>query len=128
MAAVRLPGVAAVVPELPAASAARRRAGEPITLPKRLLLRLGGGDATSVVSSNLGVVNPAASRPEGTDAEYFAMKIVYPGMTEAMMRRFGGAVFPLGNSTQTCLCLGHCLSAGPSQSRMTFCGNIFRAS
>jgi diacylglycerol O-acyltransferase / wax synthase len=48
------------------------------------------GSATSVVSSNLGVINPAASRPDGTDADYFAVKLLYPGVTKAMVYRFGG--------------------------------------
>jgi diacylglycerol O-acyltransferase len=64
-------------------------------VPRRLLLRLGGSDATSVSSSNLGVVNSAASRPDGTDADYFAMKNVYRGMTKAMMYRLGGLQFLL---------------------------------
>ena len=51
--------------------------------------RIAGG-ATSVVSPTVGVVDPAASRPDGTDADYFAMKILYPGGTEEMMHRFGG--------------------------------------
>jgi hypothetical protein len=59
-------------------------------VPKQLLLRLAGSDATSVSSSNLGVVNSAASRPDGTDADYFAIKVIYRGMTKAMMHRLGG--------------------------------------
>jgi diacylglycerol O-acyltransferase len=58
-------------------------------LPTRLLRRFGGGSTTPVVSSNLGVVNPAASRADGTDADYFAMKWLYPCMTKAMADRFG---------------------------------------
>ncbi len=64
--------------------------------PKRLRLRVGGGRATSAVaSSNLGVINPAASRPDGTDADYFAMKWLCPGVTKAMMHRLGGVQFLL---------------------------------
>jgi diacylglycerol O-acyltransferase len=59
-------------------------------LPKRLLRRIGGGSTTPVVSSNLGVVNPAAARPDGTDADYFAMKWLYQGVTKAMAERSGG--------------------------------------
>jgi hypothetical protein len=36
------------------------------------------------------VLNPAGSRPDGTDADYFAMKVLYRGVTKAMMHRFGG--------------------------------------
>jgi diacylglycerol O-acyltransferase len=57
-------------------------------LPKRLVKV--AGSATSVVSSNLGVINPAAGRPDGTDADYFAVQNVYRGMTKAMVHRFGG--------------------------------------
>ncbi len=57
-------------------------------LPKRLV-RVAGSE-TSVVSSNLGVVDAAASRPDGTDADYFAVKLLYPGVTKAMAHRFGG--------------------------------------
>jgi diacylglycerol O-acyltransferase / wax synthase len=58
-------------------------------LPKRLV-KVGGGSATTVDSSNLGVINPAASRPDGTDADYFAVKVLYPGATKSMVHRFGG--------------------------------------
>jgi len=50
------------------------------------------GSATSVVSSNLGSVNPATNRPDGTDADYFAMKSLYPGMTKVTMHRAGGVL------------------------------------
>jgi diacylglycerol O-acyltransferase len=64
-------------------------------LPKRLfrrMVRVAAGSATSVVSSNLGSVNPATNRPDGTDADYFAMKSLYPGMTKATMHRTGGVL------------------------------------
>jgi diacylglycerol O-acyltransferase len=64
-------------------------------LPKRLfrrMVRVATGSATSVVSSNLGSVNPATNRPDGTDADYFAMKSLYPGMTKATMHRTGGVL------------------------------------
>jgi hypothetical protein len=41
--------------------------------------------ATSVGSSNLGAVNPAAQRPDGTDADHFVMKSLSVGVTKAMM-------------------------------------------
>ena len=62
-------------------------------LPKRVVRRMvsvaTGGAATST-SSNLGTVNPAVNRPDGTDADYFAMKSLYPGMTKSTMQRTGG--------------------------------------
>lgn len=58
---------------------------------RRLLSVVTGGAAT-VVSSNLGELDPAANRPDGTDADYFAMKSVYPGVTAATMHRTNGAL------------------------------------
>jgi hypothetical protein len=62
-------------------------------LPQWLLRRMAGvaaGSATSAVASNLGEVNPAAYRPDGTDADCFAIKSAVPGMTKALMHRTGG--------------------------------------
>lgn len=64
-------------------------------IPKRVFRRLLGvvtGGATTAVSSNLGVLDPAANRPDGTDADYFAMRSVYPGVTDATMQRTNGAL------------------------------------
>lgn len=58
----------------------------------RRLLSVVTGGATTVVSSNLGALDPAANRPDGTDADYFAMKSVYPGVTTATMHRTNGAL------------------------------------
>lgn len=63
-------------------------------LPARLLRA--ARSATTVVSpnqvgsSNLRVVNPAVGRPDGTDAESFALRVLHLGVTEARMRRLGG--------------------------------------
>jgi hypothetical protein len=63
-------------------------------LPKRLLRGASGamvGFSSNVVgSSNLGVVNPAAGRPDGTDADYFAMRNIPRGATKATMHQRGG--------------------------------------
>ncbi|HEY3994592.1 MAG TPA: wax ester/triacylglycerol synthase domain-containing protein [Mycobacterium sp.] len=64
-------------------------------LPQRLVKQLVGvatGGTTNVVSSNLGAVDAAAIRPDGTDADYFAMKSLYPGVTTAIMQRTGGVL------------------------------------
>jgi diacylglycerol O-acyltransferase / wax synthase len=53
------------------------------------MVSVSAGGATSVVSSNLGALNPATNRPDGTDADYFAMKSLYPGITKATMHRAG---------------------------------------
>ncbi len=74
-------------------------------LPQWLARRLVGlstGSTTSVVSSNLGEVNPAANRPDGTDADYFVMKSLYQGVTKAIMHRMGGFLVLLsGRVTDT---------------------------
>jgi hypothetical protein len=64
-------------------------------LPQRLTRRMVGvatGGTTNVVSSNLGATQPAVNRPDGTDADYFAMKSLYPGVTKAVMHRTGGVL------------------------------------
>jgi hypothetical protein len=62
-------------------------------LPQWLVKRmvsLANSSATSVVSSNFGVVNPAVYRPDGTDADHFAIKGSNLGVTKAIMHRTGG--------------------------------------
>lgn len=64
-------------------------------IPKRVMRRLIGvvtGSAITVVSSNLGSVDPAVNRPDGADADRFAMRTVYPGVTTATMYRTNGAL------------------------------------
>ncbi len=64
-------------------------------LPQRLIRRLVGvatGGTTNVVSSNLGAPAPAVNRPDDTDADHFAMKSLYPGVTKAIMHRIGGVL------------------------------------
>ncbi|GAB1814696.1 hypothetical protein [Mycobacterium sp. MUNTM1] len=64
-------------------------------IPKRVFRRLisvATGNATAVVSSNLGALDPAANRPDGTDADHFAMKSLYPGVTTATMQRTNGVL------------------------------------
>src|SRR5262245_3505001 len=58
----------------------------------RRLVGVATGGATNVVSSNLGATPPALNRPDGTDADYFAMKSLYPGVTKAVMHRTGGVL------------------------------------
>jgi diacylglycerol O-acyltransferase / wax synthase len=67
-------------------------------LPKWLLRRMLGvsvGSATSVVSSNLGDVDPAINRPDGTDADTFFMRTLAPGLTKATVHRLGGMLVVL---------------------------------
>ncbi len=62
-------------------------------LPQWLIRGMAGvalGGATTSGSSNLGALDPAANRPDGTDADYFAMRTFYPGVTKATLHRAGG--------------------------------------
>jgi hypothetical protein len=74
----------------------RRRTLLPLVplLPARLIKRMVGvatGGATNVVvTSNLGAAPPAVNRPDSTDADYVAVRSLYPGVTKAMMDQLGG--------------------------------------
>ena len=71
-------------------------------VPKRLFKRMLGvatGSATTVVSSNLGTINPDVNRPDGTDADRFAIKSLYPGVTNATMHRTNGALVLVSGRT-----------------------------
>ena len=71
-------------------------------VPERLGRRWVGAatnSATSVGSSNIGAVNPAVSRPDGTDADRFAMRSLSTGMTNAMMHQLGGLLSLLSGRT-----------------------------
>jgi diacylglycerol O-acyltransferase / wax synthase len=57
-------------------------------VPKRLFVRTVRMALTG--ASSLGVLNPAASRADGTEADYCAAKVLYSGVTKAMMHRNGG--------------------------------------
>jgi hypothetical protein len=62
-------------------------------LPHWLIRRMAGvalGGATTSGSSNLGAIDPAANRPDGTEADYFAMKSLFVGATEATIHQTGG--------------------------------------
>jgi hypothetical protein len=62
-------------------------------LPRWLIRRMASvalGGATTSGSSNLGAVNPAANRPDGTDADYFAMRSLFVGVTKATVHQTGG--------------------------------------
>jgi hypothetical protein len=62
-------------------------------LPRWLVRRMAGvalGGATTSGSSNLGELDAAANRPDGTDADSFTMRTLYPGVTSATMHHTGG--------------------------------------
>ncbi len=59
---------------------------------RRRVVGVATGGTTNVVSSNLGATPPALNRPGGTDADFFAMKSLYRGVTTATMHRTGGVL------------------------------------
>lgn len=64
-------------------------------IPKRVFKRMLGvatGSSTTVVSTNLGAIDSDVNRPDGTDADHFAMKSLYPGVTKSTMHRTNGAL------------------------------------
>jgi Wax ester synthase/diacylglycerol acyltransferase catalytic domain len=72
-------------------------------LPQWLVRRCVGvsaNGAASVISSNLGAVDPGAHRPDGTDADHFVMKPLGPGVTKAVMHRLGGLLVLLSGRTR----------------------------
>ncbi|PQM48181.1 hypothetical protein C1Y40_01605 [Mycobacterium talmoniae] len=69
-------------------------------LPQWLIRRISVvyGSETRVVSSNLGVIAPGANRPDGTDADYFAMTWRYPRATKTLLHRAGGVLAVLSGT------------------------------
>jgi hypothetical protein len=65
----------------------------------RRVVSVSAGSPTSVVSSNLGEVNPAAYRPDGTAADRFVMRSLGHGVTKAVMHRLGGLLVLLSGRT-----------------------------
>jgi hypothetical protein len=65
----------------------------------RRVVSVSAGSPTSVVSSNLGEVNPAAYRPDGTAADRFVMRSLGQGVTKAVMHRLGGLLVLLSGRT-----------------------------
>jgi hypothetical protein len=64
-----------------------------LLVPERLGKRFVGAatnSAASVGASNVGAIDPVANRPDGTDADYFAMRSLSSGMTTAMLHQLGG--------------------------------------
>lgn len=62
-------------------------------LPRWVVRRMVGvalGGATTSGSSNLGAIDPAVNRPDGTDADCMAIRSLYPRSTAATMRPTGG--------------------------------------
>ncbi|MED5814924.1 hypothetical protein VST63_21405 [Mycolicibacterium sp. 050232] len=81
-------------------------------LPKRFLgatSRVGATD--QVGSSNLGAVDPAASRVDGTESDHLVIRgFPHRGLTEAMLNRFGGT---------------HSLASGRANGRVFICAHSY---
>ncbi|WP_205877607.1 non-ribosomal peptide synthetase [Mycobacterium camsae] len=72
-------------------------------LPHWLVRRwvgLSASGAASVIASNLGALDTDAMCPDGTEADYFAMKSLAPGATSAIMNRLGGLLTVLSGRTR----------------------------
>lgn len=65
----------------------------------RKVVSVSASSPTSVVSSNLGEIDPAAHRPDGTPADRFVMRSLGKGVTEAVMHRLGGLLVLLSGRT-----------------------------
>lgn len=62
-------------------------------LPKRLVKKLVGvaaGTPSTVVTSNVGAMDPAVTYADGTPADCFAIMSLFPGVTTSMMNSTGG--------------------------------------
>lgn len=62
-------------------------------LPKRLVKKLVGvaaGTPSTVVTSNVGAIDPSVTRADGTPADCFAIMSLFPGVTTSMMNSTGG--------------------------------------
>ena len=69
-----------------------------VLIPERLGKRWVGAatnSAACVGASNVGAVEPAVNRPDGTDADGFAMRSLTSGMTTAMLHQLGGMLMVL---------------------------------
>lgn len=58
----------------------------------RRMIAAATGQARSIVSSNLGDIDPAVNRPDGSDAAHFLMRPLYPGVTREVMHRADGVL------------------------------------
>ncbi|MGE2813797.1 wax ester/triacylglycerol synthase domain-containing protein [Mycobacterium heidelbergense] len=65
-------------------------------LPKRLARLVDN----TVVSSNLGAIDPAVVRPDGTSAGLWASRVSHRGVTKTLMHRLGGVLYVLSGIAQ----------------------------
>jgi hypothetical protein len=64
----------------------------PRRLARRMVAMATGGATNIAVPSNLGTAPPAVNQPDGTDADYVAVRFLYPGMTKATVHQLGGVL------------------------------------
>lgn len=65
-------------------------------IPRRVARRLEGltqGSGVTIGCSNLGELDPAVNRPDGTDAEFLSLRMVESRITAGILDRLGGTVF-----------------------------------
>ncbi|MGA5466625.1 hypothetical protein [Mycobacterium sp. NPDC050041] len=66
-------------------------------VPRRLARRLAGvalGNADLPIGcSNMGEMEPAVNRPDGTDADFMSVRLVEPGITRRTLDAMGGQLF-----------------------------------
>jgi hypothetical protein len=64
------------------------------TWAARRLVGVGlGSSELPIGCSNLGQLDPAANRPDGTDADYAYGRLIEPGITKDILERIGGQLF-----------------------------------
>ncbi len=81
-------------------SEARHELAAPLPLtpliPRRLARRLAGvalGSTAVIGCSNIGMLDPAVNRPDGTDAEYFSMRAMESRISAGEIVQQGGLLF-----------------------------------
>jgi diacylglycerol O-acyltransferase len=65
-------------------------------VPRRLARKLEGmalGSGSPVGCSNIGALDPAANRPDGSDADYFWMRQMESRITSDILERLGGTLY-----------------------------------
>ena len=68
----------------------------------RLLEKMITKVGSPIGCSNLGELDPAVNRPDGTDADYIAFGLLEPQITAQMLDRMGGCLYPgIGSRART---------------------------
>ena len=91
-------------------------------LPKRLARLVDN----TVVSSNIGVIDPAVTRADGTKADFWASRVSYRGVTKALMHRLGGVLCVLSGTAQGQVFVSATIISRAMPTRMKLCDKTFR--